>query len=128
MKIVDPKSCGCARPDQHCEVPVPEAKYVGFTCQVGQFCCRMKKKPGPIDIKTIPKNIAAVDPESEKLPSPKPIRITPRPQQTQFKQTRNDVPRRRIDNVDIAPQVPPQPQLQPQPQPQPQPQHNKKVG
>ena len=24
LRIVDPSTCGCARPDQHCEVPVPQ--------------------------------------------------------------------------------------------------------
>ena len=50
MRVVDPKTCGCARPDQHCEVPVPEAKFVGFTCKVGTFCCRMKKEPSHLRI------------------------------------------------------------------------------
>ena len=53
MRIVDPKTCGCARPEQHCEVPVPEARFVGFTCKVGTFCCRMKKRPGRPDLKEI---------------------------------------------------------------------------
>ena len=66
MKVVDPKSCGCARPDQHCEVPVPEAKFVGFSCRVGTFCCRYKKQrpPGaqqqPLNIRTIPQTLAEV--------------------------------------------------------------------
>ena len=85
MRSVDPKSCGCARPDQHCEVPVPEARFVGFSCRVGQFCCRLKKTPGPIDIKTIPENIADVD-TPENLPIPKTIRVGA-PQE--FKMTRN---------------------------------------
>merc|ERR1712242_161306 len=62
MRSVDPKSCGCARPDQHCEVPVPEARFVGFTCRVGQFCCRRKRSQGPVQINTIPQNLADVDP------------------------------------------------------------------
>merc|ERR1712242_102170 len=51
MRIVDPKTCGCARPEQHCEVPVPEARFVGFTCKIGTFCCRMKKQPGRPNLK-----------------------------------------------------------------------------
>jgi len=51
MRIVDPKTCGCARPEQHCEVPVPEARFVGFSCKVGTFCCRMKKQPGRPNLK-----------------------------------------------------------------------------
>merc|ERR1712242_466420 len=51
MRIVDPKTCGCARPKQHCEVPVPEARFVGFTCKIGTFCCRMKKQPGRPNLK-----------------------------------------------------------------------------
>ena len=58
MKTVDPKSCGCARPDQHCEVPVPEARYVGFTCKVGVFCCRHKRRPRPVaPIRRISENL-----------------------------------------------------------------------
>merc|ERR1740129_2730534 len=57
MKMVDPETCGCARPEQHCEVPVPEAKFVGFTCRVGIFCCRVKRRPGPTDLKSIQKLI-----------------------------------------------------------------------
>jgi len=60
MRSVDPKSCGCARPDQHCEVPVPEARFVGFTCRLGQFCCRRKRRQGPVQINTIPQNLADV--------------------------------------------------------------------
>merc|ERR1712217_773352 len=51
MRVVDPKTCGCARPEQHCEVPVPEARFVGFTCKIGTFCCRMKKHPGRPNLK-----------------------------------------------------------------------------
>ena len=57
MKMVDPETCGCARPEQHCEVSVPEAKFVGFTCKVGIFCCRVKRRPGPTDLKSIQKLI-----------------------------------------------------------------------
>ena len=58
INVVDPKSCGCARPEQHCEVPVPEAKFVGFSCKVGTFCCRLKKRPGPPRLKEVPTKIA----------------------------------------------------------------------
>merc|ERR1712217_757759 len=51
MRVVDPKTCGCARPEQHCEVPVPEARFVGFTCKIGTFSCRMKKHPGRPNLK-----------------------------------------------------------------------------
>ena len=57
LRIVDPKSCGCARPDQHCEVPVPEAKFVGLTCKVGKFCCRLKKHPGKLGLRNLQKLI-----------------------------------------------------------------------
>ena len=100
MRSVDPKSCGCARPDQHCEVPVPEARFVGFSCRVGQFCCRLKKSQGPIDIKTISENIADVN-TSENLPIPKTITVGAT---QEFKMTRNKpgqfaVPR--LDDVSI---------------------------
>ena len=72
MKTVDPKSCGCARPDQHCEVPVPEAKYVGFTCKVGIFCCRHKRRPRPVaPIRRISVNLTATSP-----PPPPPLNVT----------------------------------------------------
>lgn len=43
--MVDINTCGCARPDQHCEVPVPEARFMGYSCRVGKFCCRLRR-PG----------------------------------------------------------------------------------
>ena len=94
MKIVDPKSCGCARPDQHCEVPVPEAKFVGFKCTRGQFCCRRKRKSGPIDIKTIPSTLADVDHDDHVDTAP--IRVPPT-----FVQTRGATPRQDDQEVQI---------------------------
>ena len=37
-------------------------RFVGFTCRVGQFCCRRKRSQGPVQINTIPQNLADVDP------------------------------------------------------------------
>jgi len=84
MRLVDPKTCGCARPEQHCEVPVPEARFVGFTCKVGTFCCRMKKRPGNPNLKElqslIPKKIQS---HLQNLPQQLLSQTPQQPQKTQ---------------------------------------------